>query len=282
MNGTKSKRLKNKANILKERDNIDPNLLDSYCRLKVVDITCVDCDKKFKWYAGTQRCSTCALEHRNRISYTLQEGTPMVIVNSKGLIIGEGYRTREIIKWFELNTKIEKSKFDNVKSLRYRLNENKANGILGFKLICYWIMYKEDYTFENAVKLINRRNKNLGKHQENRAYTEEDKQQILAIYNAKGLSKDIAKKFGVSRCNVAHIKTGRSHSFVTGKKYEITYNACAGDKNQLVLKVFNSNKTQSEISKEFNVSTGFISSVKTGKAYSNITGKNYKRTRKIK
>lgn len=42
------------------------------------------------------------------------------------------------------------------------------------------------------------------------------KDQILEIYKAEGLYKDVAKKFKVSASCVTHIKTGLRHSSVTG------------------------------------------------------------------
>lgn len=41
-------------------------------------------------------------------------------------------------------------------------------------------------------------------------------EQIIAIYEAVGLYKDVAKGFGVSSSCVTHIKTGLRHGDVTG------------------------------------------------------------------
>lgn len=199
--------------------------LKKHKNLFLVDVKCIDCGKDFKWYLDTKRCSVCKTLY-SRTRYVKKDNyplTPMVIVNSKGCVIGEVNRPSQIKKWFLNNTKIKKERLEGCNGLRYALKKAKKEGNLGVKYICYWIMYKNDYTLSNVISLINKVSKNKGKIKP-RAKSDEVITKILNVFNEEGLHKDIAKKYNVSRSWVARIKTGNIHSSVTGKQYEKTYN----------------------------------------------------------
>lgn len=212
------------------RDNATLKSIEENCKknshLVVEDIKCKDCGKEFKWYKSTLRCSPCTTIFRRRW-YIKKDNhllTPMVIINSKGLVIGEVERPKQIREWFLQNTKIREDKLLASLSVRYRLENNKeANGLLGVKFICYWIMYKKDYSLEKSITLINKQSPLKGVPK-NREVSEEKKKLVLAVFNAKGLRKDIAIKYNLSRPMVNKIKTGEVYSDITGKEYKRRYN----------------------------------------------------------
>lgn len=193
--------------------------------LKLVDVKCKDCEKEFKWYLGTKRCTACNTIFRRRFyvkknNYPL---TPMVIFNSKGLIIGEVERPCEIKKWYLENTKIKEPRLKGAQSLRHHLEATNNLGNIAVKFICYWVMFKKDYSLEKAIEHINKPSHLLGVKR-NTVRSPEFIAKVLAVFNDNRMAKEIAVDCGMSREWVAHIKTGWFYSEITGKKYEKIYN----------------------------------------------------------
>lgn len=213
-----------KAVLAVTRDNATLKSIEDNCEkhkgLIVEDIKCKDCGKEFKWYKSTLRCSPCQTIYRRKW-YLKKDNyleTPMVIINSKGLVIGEANRPLEIREWFLKNTEIKKHKLKGITGIRYALNRDVIT-----KFICYWIMYKKDYTFEKSVEYINKRSILLGVKKEI-IRDKETFEKVIAIFNETGLQKDIAIKYKLSRPMVNKIKTGEKYSDITGKEYKRTYN----------------------------------------------------------
>ena len=201
-----------------------------------VDVKCIDCSLEFKGFEETLRCKECNRLVRNKRETAknrlkgVQEtkSVPMVVVNSKGLIIGETKKPINLREWFMINTKYSEKMLHN-KTYSYNyLDSVKKQGRLGHKFLCYWLMYKEDYTLENAVKVINYRPviEYLPK-----PVPQEKAIQVVNVFKELGLYKDIAKKYGMSKESVSHIKTGYQYSGVTGKVYKRRYKTANHVKN---------------------------------------------------
>lgn len=218
-------RIKRKEDILTERDNLTKEQAEKFCHLSPVEITCKDCDKKFWWYEGTLRCSKCTIQNKNNYYEKNPDAfrlVDMVLTNAKAQVIFKFSRGAVLKEWLLSNTKLKEHKIRNSSQIIYRLDEALKKGYNGFKYICYWVMKEDDYTKDEAIKLINRRSKILGVKKDT-AYTPEKIEQVLAIFKEEGLGKDIAEKYKVSRSIVNHIKSGRIYGKITGKEYQRRY-----------------------------------------------------------
>ena len=99
-------------------------------------------------------------------------------------------------------------------------------------------------------------------------------EKVLAIYNATGRNVDIAREFGVSTKLASKIRTGITRSALTGHKH------VKGKKDPLnaktVMEIFNSSDPQQTLADRYGVNQATISEIKSGKNFSEITGKQYK------
>lgn len=204
------------------REKLNSDQVKTHCQLKPVDIICKDCGVKFQWYAGTLRCSTCLtiLKNSRYENKDVYDKTPLTIINSKGNAIGEVKSNKELIAWFDQHTVINSESVGNNRysGIKAELREKPI-----MKSICYWFMLSDKYSKELAEELINTKKVRVLKNPYDKL-SEKEIETILAIYNEKGLQKDVALKYGVSRPKVNQIKIGRLYSYVTGHDYKRIYN----------------------------------------------------------
>lgn len=98
-------------------------------------------------------------------------------------------------------------------------------------------------------------------------------EQVLEVFNSKEAAKLLSDKYNVSRDTISSIRKGYIWSHLTGKKYTVKKRP----RPDQIIAIFNHPKSQSNIAKETGFSKAFVNLVKTGKVYSEITGKYYVR-----
>lgn len=112
----------------------------------------------------------------------------------------------------------------------------------------------------------------LGQNQSSTILLDE---QVLLIYKSSKTISELSKEFNVSNSAIASIKNGKTWGWLTGKTY-VRKRERSKISNEDVLQIFNSTETFATLSKKYNVSMSCIGFIKTGRSYSNITGKIYK------
>lgn len=111
------------------------------------------------------------------------------------------------------------------------------------------------------------RKKNIG---EANGRTKLNKEQVLDIFHSLGNTYDLAKEFNVSRGLVSHIKQGKIWADVTGKKFERQYFRPLNDEK--IVEIYKSNIENNVLAKMYGVDRSTISSIKTGRTHSRLTG----------
>lgn len=97
---------------------------------------------------------------------------------------------------------------------------------------------------------------------------------VMEIYMSKGSSDKIGNEYGVSGSLVRAIRVGEKWSAVTGKKYR-PFNVLSKRK---IISIFNSNDSHPVIMAKYGIKLSRVSGIKTGKNWSNVTGKSYNPT----
>ena len=105
-----------------------------------------------------------------------------------------------------------------------------------------------------------------------------DADTVLTIFNDPLPNNQLVKKYGVDKHTVSNIKVGKTYGDITGKQYTKRKKATT-DKDK-VLAIFNAEGTNVDIAKQFDVSHKLVSKIKTGLRHSQITGKEYIRSKK--
>jgi hypothetical protein len=97
--------------------------------------------------------------------------------------------------------------------------------------------------------------------------------QVLEIFNSKENHYKLAAEYGVARMTISHIKQGKIWSSLTKKEYKpkSVFKLTEED----VIKIFKSNEAQVLLAEKYNVSRNVINGIKTGRSYSDITGKKF-------
>lgn len=201
-----------------------------------------------------------------------------ILVNASGKF----YRVRERILWVGLRSgnnyikkKLCKEGVMDEKNIHIMVArafipnpENKpiVNHMDGNKLNNAWWNLEWNTVHEN--------NDHARKTGLNRSYGEDNalslltKEQVLEIVKAKGLFKDIGKKYGVCAGTIGEIKRGASWSHLTGIRYEKKQKRLSPEE---VVGIFESKLKQRELSLIYGVTQEAISLVKRGISYSEIT-----------
>jgi hypothetical protein len=97
--------------------------------------------------------------------------------------------------------------------------------------------------------------------------------QVLEIFNSNWNMYKLASKYGVEMATILSIRNGRNWSYLTGKQYKPRKLVKLKDKD--VLNIYNSKEIQIKLAKKYKVSRSVISGIRTGRCYSNITGKKF-------
>lgn len=132
-----------------------------------------------------------------------------------------------------------------------------------------WVTNKQNSDHAWANGLIK---KQLGEKATKSKLKEKD---VFDILNSKLSISELAKIYNVHKSSIDAIRKGKNWSWLTN--IERKYKTIDGEK---ILKIFNDQRDAVEIAKSYCVSRQFVSSIKIGKKYSNITGKNYVRKNK--
>ena len=101
--------------------------------------------------------------------------------------------------------------------------------------------------------------------------------EVLRIASSKETIKNLAARYNVSENTIYSVQTGDNWGWLTGIKYK-KKNRYVSEKT--VLAIFNSKESGVKLAKKYSLTTFCVSSIKTGKAWSSITGKKY--TKKLK
>lgn len=101
--------------------------------------------------------------------------------------------------------------------------------------------------------------------------------EAIEIFNSKLGHKKLEAMYNISQTVVYGIKTGRIWGHLTGKKYKRRKPLLNKEQK---LEIFNSDGTFTSIAKKYKISFSYVSNIKRGKIASNITGKQYVKTRK--
>lgn len=93
----------------------------------------------------------------------------------------------------------------------------------------------------------------------------------INIFNEKGRTEDIANQYNTTINIVRQIKQGKTWHHVTGKTYVKKYKQL---NPVTVISIFNMNLSHRKIAIIFGISKGAVTAIKTGRNWSQITGKN--------
>lgn len=103
-------------------------------------------------------------------------------------------------------------------------------------------------------------------------FTTISSEKAMAIYKTKLPNQLAAKHFNVSHNIISDIKIGKSWSHLTGQKRIRTKRL----PDDVVLDIFNSNLSYTEIAKRHSIERNAVGAIKSGLYYSKVTGKKYK------
>lgn len=109
---------------------------------------------------------------------------------------------------------------------------------------------------------------------ENQSATVLKNEQVLKIFKSKKSSRLLSIEYGCSPSAVSSIKTGKTWGWLTGLNYSKSRERVKFS-NKIILEVFNSNDGWAHISNKYGVSISHIGFIKSGRAYSKLTGKVY-------
>lgn len=98
--------------------------------------------------------------------------------------------------------------------------------------------------------------------------------EVMQIFNSDENHYFLAARYDIGRTAIGRIKSGKSWSHITGKEY--TKKSAKVFTRSEVMEIFNSGLHQVALAAKFNVAQGTISAIKTGRAYSEITGAEFK------
>lgn len=131
-----------------------------------------------------------------------------------------------------------------------------------------WVTVSENAIHAFATGL---RKPKLGEEQ---AHSKLKTDQVISIFNSSLSPYRLSKIYKVSIISISDIKTGRCWSHITGKVFSKKYNQISKED---VMDIFKSPLKQHQLAAKYNVNQSAISEIKTGKTYSYITGKKYRR-----
>lgn len=100
--------------------------------------------------------------------------------------------------------------------------------------------------------------------------------EAMAIFNSEGNHYKIASIFGIDRTHVGLIKSGKIWGQVTGKVFEEPEKKVAKLDNGTIINIIRFNGDHEYLGLIFGVSKSVISSIKTGRTHSDVTGIEFK------
>lgn len=153
------------------------------------------------------------------------------------------------------------------------LNLPEVNHLNGDKLCI------EDWNLEWCTGLRNKQHafetglipKVLGQDQSSTKLTDNS---VLEIAKSKKSCSVLATQYGVSVSAIASIKTGKSWGWLTGIKYSKSRERVKFSPDT-ILSVFNSDEEWVKIKEKYDISISHIGFIKSGRVYSELTGKKY-------
>lgn len=99
-------------------------------------------------------------------------------------------------------------------------------------------------------------------------------EEVWQIFHSDENQYFLAAMYGISRSTIGNIKQGKIWGHLTGKEY--TPKSKIRLSKEDVMCILNSKENQDLLADRFGVSQGVVSSIKTGRTYSNITGVKFK------
>lgn len=159
-------------------------------------------------------------------------------------------------------------------------NLPEVNHINGIKTDCHISNFEWTTALGNTLHAINTGLRKSMKGQNNKGCILTD-EQVLDIYKSSLKKRELAKKYNIGFLAINRIKIGKTWAWLTGHTYKQRYPSERSMPSEIVLKIFSSKGSYSEIGKKFNLPWTTISNIKRGVTYSKITGKyNDKKPRK--
>jgi Mor family transcriptional regulator len=93
-------------------------------------------------------------------------------------------------------------------------------------------------------------------------------EQVIEIFKSSLSISELSLKYKVSKALIRHIKTGKSWSKITGKKW-VQHHVKL--KKNIIIDIYTSKSSVIELAKKYNVTTTAIAFIKQGRSYANLT-----------